>query len=208
MRVIPDVTKCMILRVIPKLSQENINQTYYIMYKLINKQTGEERICEKVTIDSFDYYVSDEKTLSNNGDWYLGHPNYNTLFRWEMNGIHEGKQVWINKVIATTNPNINIPKVVDEVDSIGYQWFVKADKKDTIFDLGWLNIFKGGYNKSQETHSNSDEDMIEFSEFIDDLGYTKIDNTVWKSINDEKGKSTKELLQLWKEQQPKIVYYE
>jgi len=30
-------------------------------YKLINKQTGEEHLCNKVTIDGFNYYVSDEK---------------------------------------------------------------------------------------------------------------------------------------------------
>ena len=30
-------------------------------YKLISKTTGEEHLCDKVTIDGFDYYVSDEK---------------------------------------------------------------------------------------------------------------------------------------------------
>jgi len=30
-------------------------------YRLINKQTGEEHLCDKVTIDGFDYYVSDDK---------------------------------------------------------------------------------------------------------------------------------------------------
>jgi len=28
-------------------------------YKLINAQTKEEHLCDKVTIDGFDYYVSD-----------------------------------------------------------------------------------------------------------------------------------------------------
>jgi hypothetical protein len=30
-------------------------------YKLINNKTKEEHLCEKVTIDGFDYYVSNEK---------------------------------------------------------------------------------------------------------------------------------------------------
>lgn len=30
-------------------------------YKLINKTTGEEHLCDKVIIEGFDYYVSDEK---------------------------------------------------------------------------------------------------------------------------------------------------
>lgn len=29
-------------------------------YKLINNQTKEEYLCDKVTIDGFDYYVSDK----------------------------------------------------------------------------------------------------------------------------------------------------
>lgn len=29
-------------------------------YKLINKTTSEEHLCDKVTIDGFDYYLSDE----------------------------------------------------------------------------------------------------------------------------------------------------
>jgi len=52
--------------------------------------------------------------------------------------------------------------------------------------------------KSQETHSNSDEDMIEFETFCKkydyENGYGKIDR--------------KELLQLFKEQRPIKVYYE
>lgn len=28
--------------------------------------------------------TSDEKTLSQNGDKYLGHPDYNQVFTWEM----------------------------------------------------------------------------------------------------------------------------
>lgn len=44
--------------------------------------------------------VSDEETLSQNGDFYLGYPNYDTIFQWKMEGMHEGKSVWINKIIA------------------------------------------------------------------------------------------------------------
>ncbi len=43
--------------------------------------------------------VSDEKTLSVNGDYYLDYIN-NNLHKWNMVGMHEGKSVWINKVIA------------------------------------------------------------------------------------------------------------
>jgi len=177
-------------------------------YKLINTETKEETLCDKVVIDGFDYYVSDEKSLSNNGDWYLGYPNYDTLFKWEMTGIHEGKQVWINKVIATNNPNINIPKVVDEVERLAYEHCDKVIPKDVTRSLHYS--FKCGYNKSQETHPFSEEDMIEF--------YRWLNKNSWQDYNDIKQglfvnsygvqKQDKELLQLWKEQKPKTVYYE
>jgi hypothetical protein len=57
-------------------------------------------------------------------------------------------------------------------------------------------LFKAGYNKSQETHPFSEEDMVEFAVF-----YQK-----------HQGRSLeywgKDLFKIWKEQQPKIVYYE
>ena len=50
--------------------------------------------------------LADKKTLSNNGDWYLPHPNYNKAVQWNMpkNTQHEGKQVWINKILYSTQP--------------------------------------------------------------------------------------------------------
>jgi hypothetical protein len=166
-------------------------------YKLINKTTGEEHICEKIVVDGWDYYVSDEATLSNNGDWYLGHPNYDTLFKWGMFGMHEGKQAWINKVIATNNPIIDIPKVVDEVDVL---------TNTMMNNLYWKAGFKCGYNKSQETHPNSDSDTAEFAEWLTlNTNSTSIHGEyIYKNVR----RVTKELLQLWKEQRPKILYYE
>ena len=56
--------------------------------------------------------------------------------------------------------------------------------------------------KSKETHTFSEDDMIEFCEMIawNMLGKTITESFV-KSIS-------KEFLQLWKEQKPKIIYYE
>lgn len=50
--------------------------------------------------------LADEKTLSNNGDWYLSHPDYNKAVQWTMpkNTQHEDKQVWINKILYSTQP--------------------------------------------------------------------------------------------------------
>jgi len=148
-------------------------------HKLINKQTGEEHICDKVTIDGFDYYVSDE--IPKEGDiasipgyaslvvvgsiddmpYSEPHRNWQGLFCdtcFDVEKVSEFK-----KVIATNNPNINIPKVVDEVERLAYEHCDKVIPKDVTRSLHYS--FKCGYNKSQETHPNSDEDTIEFAEW-------------------------------------------
>ena len=165
-------------------------------YKLINKQTGEEHLCDKVTIDGFDYYMNTETSLSNNGDWYLGYPNYNSLSKWEMVGMHEGKQVWINKVIATNNSNIDIPKVMNEVE----KWIdeTASTLKDEHTIATTKLCLKAGYNKSQETHPFSEEDVKEIF---------KIAQTQ-KDYGDYKPYTFEEAIRIWKEQQPKTLYYE
>lgn len=55
--------------------------------------------------------------------------------------------------------------------------------------------FIQGYNKSQETHPNSDEDMIDFADFCENLQKNN------KEIRRNNPNITrKELLQLWKQQ--------
>lgn len=151
-------------------------------YKLINRTTSEEHLCDKVTIDGFDYYVSDEKPKD--GELCLTPIDNIQTFLEGYNFVDS------KRVIAATNPNINVPKLIDEVEEI-----TKDEGYSNSFRIG----FKYGYNKSQETHPNSDEDMIEFKIWCDN-------NTSYNWTN-LRYKSTKELLQLWKEQQPKIIYY-
>jgi hypothetical protein len=66
--------------------------------------------------------LSDEKTLSVSGDYYLDDLN-NNLHKWNMVGMDEGKSVWINKVVAYqpkgNAPELNLlllPKIVIEDD--------------------------------------------------------------------------------------------
>ena len=78
-----------------------------------------------------------------------------------------------------------------------------------------IETYLKGYNKSQETHSFSEENMIDFYEWCDT---SEEANFFWRNnrIKPDMGGShyeiikqkRKELLQLWKEQQTKIVYYE
>lgn len=82
-----------------------------MMYKLINTITNEEHLCEKITIDGFDYYI----TISNitNGECYL----YKKEIKQFLNSGYDG--VNFKKVIATNNPNINSPQLINEVEKLG-----------------------------------------------------------------------------------------
>ena len=178
-------------------------------YKLINTKTKEEHLCEKVTINGFEYYIVDEEpslydTLM--GCYYIFKK---TLYKRELNH-HTG----CKKVIATNNPNIDIPKVVDEVEKFIKKIFYKEDginfKRSTIGADDLINGFKIGYNKSQETYSFSEEDMIEFAEFVakySDKNKNYKGEMLYAQSKYDGAERTIDLLQLWKEQQPKIIYY-
>jgi hypothetical protein len=136
-------------------------------YKLVNRKTKEETFCSKVVIDEFDYYVNDYISDEVNGD----------LTKIPFNKI-------ILLSVATTNHNIDVPKVIDEIKELG------------IFE-------KNGYNKSQETHPFSAEDVCEFVEWMN-LHYRVLEHTLkFKNCS-----GTKQLLNLWEKEQIKTIYYE
>ena len=178
-------------------------------YKLINK-TGETRLCNKVTIDGFDYYVGDEIQLGANNVWVA---TKSRVFKFEIN-MAVVKSNMPRIVIATNNPNIDCPKVIGEVNEIKKNlYFYKqvmnpyetGGQSYTVYEKGFIE----GYNKSQETHPFSEEDMIEFSEWCANSHYHYyFDGEKWSWGNSHKQHycSTRELLQLWKEQKPKTIY--
>lgn len=156
---------------------------------LINSKTGEKTLCEKVAVDGFDYYVSDEPIKEGQYQWFHKHESRKPILKAERDLANDGHR---KLVIATNNPNLDIPKVVDVVEEL-----CKKEGHDTILGVG--HIWIEGYNKSQETHPYSKEDVLEFVDFVyrsqfDTDGYTQ-------------DKETEELLQLWEEQRPKKVYY-
>lgn len=180
-------------------------------YRLINKQTKEELLCDKVVIDGFDYYVSNEKRIV--GDYYIGKGfNEDNVFKWDSSQENQYPNQ-NGKVVATNNPNIDASKVVDEVDELASLKYPNENPKniELTSDVNLRRVcFKTGYSKSQETHPNSDEDMFDF--------YRWLNKNDWQDYSDIKQglfvnfygvqKQDKELLQLWKEQQPIKIYYE
>lgn len=181
-------------------------------YKLINK-VGEETICDKVTIDGFDYYVSDDTPVENSYGIPKARPDL--LWRIDSNklNLHNSGEVTIYNVIATTNPNIDIPKVVDE--NLGLKYVLSLPNPEYLsYELQSM-IEKGfieGYNKHKETHPNSDKDMEKFLEWYKTHSVQIYDKeTKMHQINitnPKKEYTTKELLELFKAQQPKVIYYQ
>ncbi len=173
-------------------------------YLLKNNKTKEETICEKVKIDGFEYYV--ENTVPFFNDWL-----YDNLDNriWHLTNLgclqayHSQKCNNWSKIIATNNPNIDIPKIINEFENLAEQ---DADKceyyKHPNSDNGYYDHvegFKAGYNKAKETYQFTEENVLEFALFCANFAL---------SDEDTEDKTRKELLDIWKEQQIKTIYYE
>lgn len=95
-------------------------------YKLINKSTGEEHLCDKVTIDGFDYYYIDELIPYNpNGGTNGNFVCLSEIISNKEHGVKLGDKQYVSpfvknvgscggcrKLIATNDPNIDIPKIL------------------------------------------------------------------------------------------------
>lgn len=191
-------------------------------FNLINLKTKEQHICKKVVVDGFDYYVSDEDTpvgslyysVATNTIHTMGmETKDNESFDLSIRKLHF-------KVITTNNPNIDLPQIVDEVEMLAKKdanlvWCDKSTPENEQREFnGHVTGFIEGYNKSQETHPNSDEDMIDFAIWLNDtvfatyqvagkyVGMWHIHYPNFTYI------TSNELIELFKEQQIKTVYYE
>lgn len=178
-------------------------------YKLINNQTKEEHLCDKVTIDGFDYYLSDENEITKDFQ-YVVRITTNRIYKVRIVDTLLGSEFII---IATNNPNIDIPKVVDlkllkyKIAEFEYPTGKKERKhtEQEAFINGWKQCLQ-----SQETHPFSEEDMIEFVNWLtkEDSPYAVMyGNQSERFATDNEDFTIKELLQIWKEQHFKIVYY-
>jgi len=187
--------------------------------KYLLKQNKEDKgiLCDKVTIDGFDYYVSDENPSFEDENKYCfsKERGLEKVSKASVDFLHKSFCVKKSKkVIACNNPNIDISQVVDDVedsDILKSKWYDNQEEdRSEAFVFQYSGIVddaleKGiilGYNKSQEMYSFSEEDMVEFADWIRNNPY------VWNYPNKLKDRrTTKELLQLWEEQRVKIIYY-
>lgn len=170
-------------------------------YKLINKTTNEEHICSKVVIDGYNYYVSNTEQPLWYGELYhcSNKGKGNTI---HMYALKSNLCIHCKKVIATNNPKIDLPNIPDELSKVLVNLCdIKADKNNTI-DLNAYGVgIIEGYNKSQETYPFSEEDMIEFNEWMKKEDTPENAETYFHY-------SDKDMLNAFKEQRIKTIYYE
>jgi hypothetical protein len=167
--------------------------------------------CTQGNLSDIGQYLHD--TVLKDFEVYYYDIDQKTAYFYYSNNQKIGKYFaddW-KKIIACNNPNIDIPKVVDKVEQLAHKYFAEErfnweqenpnglkSPQSLVehYNKTFTPLFKAGYNKSQETHPFSEEDMIKFAVF-----YQK-----------HQGRSLeywgKDLFKIWKEQQPKIVYYE
>ena len=44
----------------------------------------------------------------------------------------------------------------DVITKLASDWFVRADKRNIIFDLGWIDIFEAGYKFATKVYTEED----------------------------------------------------
>lgn len=173
-----------------------------MVYKLINATTGEEHVCKAVEVDGFDYFLGEEislymENLSVN-EYYIEHtqikPNRYSLFK--MDDSQETiENSW--KIIATNNPDIEIPKIIID-NELGRamlynkQFVSEFNPSKDQYAAGIVN----GWRQSQDANPFSKKDMISFGEFCH-----KDANSV------DRVKTFEQLYYVWFNKQPHIIYF-
>lgn len=143
-------------------------------YKLIHSKTGKETMCLKVTIDDYDYYVSDNK-IKKRGDKII----HKTL---------------LNRVEIA-------PGEIGSTQEHYYKVILKRSVSERLED----DLF-------------TEEDMIDFNNFCNIHFYrsypSEIETEIYWSpklayihIFENKQKTTKQILELFKQIRIKTVYY-
>lgn len=171
--------------------------------ELRNKNTGEKHLCEKVTVDNSDFYYVDKAVPHEElvfGRWYYSEKeqDYNMF----QNGQPKENYTDWKEIIATNASAIMIPKVIDDIDVFANEYCKEQDRIGEYHDY---YSYKEGYNKHAETHPYSEEDMVEFAEWLAlNTNPTSIHGEcLYKNVR----YTTQDLLHIWKSQQSQVIYF-
>lgn len=159
--------------------------------KLINIETKETHLCDRLSIGGFDYFVDSSR---------LAEPNEKFI-----NESICPKEYLFKPLIATTNPSIDCPKVVDEVEKLAKE-HCEYWEFDRLLGSGSNGLahdsFVFGHNKAKETYTFSKEDMIDFLKFYKSYILMLKENG-WEEVESSEDR----ILEVWKSQQPKTIYF-
>ena len=181
-----------------------------MQYKLINTTTKEEFICEKVVVDGYEYYVNDSEIIKD--EFYIS---------LETNYATEPKERYVlyclgvglngenpKKVIATTNPSLDIPQIIDEFEELKKEYFKSWSFGETNPNH-FYNVLRDAYKKAKEQYQYTKQDMIEFAEWKDKLSPSQ-KVSVWSKNGESKGlfnMDNEQLLEKFENTRPKTIYF-
>jgi len=177
-------------------------------YKVKNITSGEEVLCEKVVVDNQDYFYSKTLCCDTDNDVCIFESSNNIIKTLAGKGYGLVKTIGkYYKVIATTNKDLDLPIVVDEVEElaetysrnqngIGYE----DEHPNCSNTLGECSVedFTNGYQRAKETYSFTKEDMVEFAKWYEE------ENTE-KKAEMYFGFSDLDMLDKWQEQRTKTI---
>lgn len=131
-------------------------------YLVKNITSGEEVLCEKVVVGDFDYYLSNDN---------FNYPCFVITDIDKLVEVNKNNEEYYHrfnskKIIATTNKSLDLPIVVDEVESLISDLGIDLDKasfseSDKFYSIGHYRL---GYNKAKETYYYTKEDLINFKQ--------------------------------------------
>lgn len=186
--------------------------------KTINKNTNQQFDCEEVEIDGYKYYLYYNTEPKKIGQYYITKDN-------RVDIVKTGKELG-KPILCSNNPNINIPKVVDEVERLAHNHFAEErfnreqenpngmkSPQSLIehYNKTFTPLFRAGYNKSQETHPFSLDDVKEIINLAREQ-YWDVDNRGFSSNTEGdwsfKYSTEDEIIQKYQETKVLTIFYE
>lgn len=133
-------------------------------YILKHIDSSEHIECSKVTINGFDYYVTEE---TGEVDDFV--TNGTQIARINVLTIDDPNKHLCRKIIATNDPKygfstFHIPQIIDEGKKYALEVFPHTNEGDVedCIDASKRNILALGFNKAKETYKWTDEDVKHF----------------------------------------------
>jgi hypothetical protein len=143
-------------------------------------------------------------------EWFVQNPSCVWVELGFMSNITSNGSIRQYKIIIPKEPKQEMPivngsygctirtKRRETLEEAAHKMLVDYGIKSMGQSIGVLTVKKLMVDMAQWQAERMHSEVIEFAEWCDDMGYTQVANSFWKSLNDEKGKTTKELFEQFK----------